>query len=293
MSAVQDFERIFEGEPQPYRNISNGGKTKGAGVLLSDSNGHAQQEGYETAYCLFNSLKRKVSLSMLLPIDKLLVIVVRLRKEIAAGFYFQTAVVFILISHLLLCCVAFVSLIPSTNDSVNVTYLCGVCFVSAFTAFGFLGLHLSISFYVGCFLVLQMCIYWVLLGLSFWSLVAIIKGNSAAWCNFISLLIVIYIYAGSISIVGEYFMSLKPCSCFSAFAKKPQVHIASKKIWKSFGAKQSLVLTTPEVKTFGPNGGGILEPSEGMVSDSAALDSAPVFDSYAWNTMRSFKPTGQ
>lgn len=263
MSAVQDFERIFEGEPQPYRNISNGGKTKGAGVLLSDSNGHAQQEGYETAYCLFNSLKRK------------------------------TAVVFILISHLLLCCVAFVSLIPSTNDSVNVTYLCGVCFVSAFTAFGFLGLHLSISFYVGCFLVLQMCIYWVLLGLSFWSLVAIIKGNSAAWCNFISLLIVIYIYAGSISIVGEYFMSLKPCSCFSAFAKKPQVHIASKKIWKSFGAKQSLVLTTPEVKTFGPNGGGILEPSEGMVSDSAALDSAPVFDSYAWNTMRSFKPTGQ
>lgn len=84
---------------------------------------------------------------------------VRLRKEIAAGFYFQTAVVFILISHLLLCCVAFVSLIPSTNDSVNVTYLCGVCFVSAFTAFGFLGLHLSISFYVGCFLVLQVSLF--------------------------------------------------------------------------------------------------------------------------------------
>uniref|UniRef100_A0A915A0K0 Protein kinase domain-containing protein n=2 Tax=Parascaris univalens TaxID=6257 RepID=A0A915A0K0_PARUN len=263
MSAMQDLGRIFEGEPQPYRNISSNGMTKGADVLLSVGSGHAQQEGYETAYCLFNSLKRK------------------------------TAVVFILISHLLLCCVAFISLIPSTNDSVNVTSLCYVCFVSALTAFGFLGLHLSLPFYVGCFLLLQMCIYWVLLGLSFWCLEAIIEGNSAAWRDFVSLLIVIYIYAGSIIIVGEYFMSLKPCSFFSAFSKKLQAHIAFKKIWKSFVAKQSLVLTTQEVKMFSPRGGNILELSEGIVPDSVELCSTPIFDTYARNTMFTFKPTAQ
>ncbi|VDM45833.1 unnamed protein product [Toxocara canis] len=142
----------------------------------------------------------------------------------------STAVVLILVSHLMLCYAAFIMSIPDVGHSSDMLSLGGILLVTFVTAVGFYGVHVSGTFYLGCFLTLQMCIYWLLLGMSLWNLIELVRGTSKEWCSLVSLLVVIYLYAGSISIVGQYFISLKPCDCLASIDEKPSTAIREKEL---------------------------------------------------------------
>ncbi|KHN87518.1 hypothetical protein Tcan_03210 [Toxocara canis] len=241
-------------DQQPYRRTLDDRRANDISRSIANNDSFGKQRSHETMYCLFGSLKCK------------------------------TAVVLILVSHLMLCYAAFIMSIPDVGHSSDMLSLGGILLVTFVTAVGFYGVHVSGTFYLGCFLTLQMCIYWLLLGMSLWNLIELVRGTSKEWCSLVSLLVVIYLYAGSISIVGQYFISLKPCDCLASIDEKPSTAIREK-VWRVWHHKKSEVITTPQVKVFSPSGECILELSQEMAFSSIALDSPSLFDSYRPNTM--------